>query len=307
MHTFTFDQQVAVVTGGGSGLGQAFCREAARRGMSVVVADIQQDAIDRTTAQLRTVGVPVIGHRTDVSDAQSVAALKDAAVEAFGTVHLVFNNAGVTGGGLVWENAESDWHWLLGVNLHGVINGLRAFTPLMLDAARADRQYRGHIVNTASMAGLLAGVASGLYSVSKHAVLGLSEALYQDLALVTNQVGCSVLCPSYVPTAIGNSDRNRPAALAPADAPTPSQRLAREISSEAVDTGPVSATEVARMTFDAVAEGRFYIYTHPDTLTAVRNRFEHLLAQRNPPLGFEGNASRSARRTRLAEALSQAA
>lgn len=303
----SFKNGVAVVTGGGSGLGKAFCLEAAKRGMNVVVADVQQPAIDATLQELTAIGVRAVGIRTDVSDAKSVQALADSTVKEFGKVNIVFNNAGVTGGGLVWENSEKDWNWLLGVNLLGVINGLRAFTPIMLQNSRSDSAYEGHIVNTASMAGLLAGVASGLYSVSKHAVLGLSEALYQDLALVTEKIQCSVLCPSYVPTAIGSSERNRPDSLAGEGSLTKSQQLAKQISNESVETGPVSAEKVAEITFAAIESGTFYIFTHPGTLTAVKSRFDNIIAAKNPPLGFEGNPTRSARRERLSEALKQAA
>src|SRR5690606_22303177 len=176
-----------------------------------------------------------------------------------------------------------------------------------LQSAQSDLEYEGHIVNTASMAGLLAGVGSGIYSVSKHAVLALSEALYQDLNLVTERVRCSVLCPSYVPTAIGSSERNRPEALASDTPLTPSQKVAKELSQNAIVNGPVSAQRVEEITFEAIQNKQFYIYTHPDTLLAVRNRFDHIVDGRNPPLSFEGNPSRSARRTKLLSALQQSA
>lgn len=300
-----FSGGVAVITGGGSGLGKAFSIFAAARGMKVVLADVQQDALDAAVSELRGSGADAIGVRTDISKATEVQALADAAMNTFGKVNLLFNNAGVTAGGLVWENTEKDWNWLMGVNLYGVIHGLRTFTPLMLQSAASDPNYQGHIINTASMAGLLAGVASGIYSVSKHAVIAVSEALYQDLDLVTDQVHCSVLCPSYVPTAIGNSERNRPDALS-SDAPlTPAQRVAKQISKDSIVAGPVSASRVAEITFDSIERQIFYIYTHPDTLLAVRNRFDNIVAQLNPPLSFEGNPTRSARRTKLIEALRQ--
>lgn len=298
-----FSDGVAVITGGGSGLGKAFSMAAASRGMKIVIADVQLDTLDKAVSELRERGTEVIGVRTDVSKSADVQALADAAMDTFGKVNLLFNNAGVTASGLVWENTERDWEWLLGVNLYGVIHGLRIFTPLMLQAAKADPNYQGHIVNTASMAGLLAGVGSGIYSVSKHAVLGLSEALYQDLNLLTEQISCSVLCPSYVPTAIGNSERNRPQALAATGPLTPAQLVAKQISQESIVTGSVTAEHVAQLTFDAIERQCFYVYTHPDTLLAVRNRFDNIVAQKNPPLSFEGNAKRSSRRTRLMEVL----
>lgn len=298
---------VAVITGGASGLGKAFSHHASAQGMKIVLADVQQDALDSAVDELRADGAEAIGVRTDVSRAGDVQALAEAAMEAYGQVNLLFNNAGVTAGGVVWENSERDWDWLLGVNLHGVVNGLRAFTPLMLQSAQSNPDYEGHIINTASMAGLLAGVGSGIYSVSKHAVLALSEALYQDLNLLTERVRCSVLCPSYVPTAIGSSERNRPEALASDTPLTPSQKVAKELSQNAIVNGPVSAQRVAEITFEAIQNKQFYIYTHPDTLLAVRNRFDHIVDGRNPPLSFEGNPSRSARRTKLLSALQQSA
>lgn len=302
-----FSDGVAVITGGASGLGKAFSNHAAARGMKVVLADVQQDALDAAVKELRESGAEAIGVRTDVSKSADVQALADAAMTTYGQVNLLFNNAGVTAGGVVWENSEKDWDWLLGVNLHGVINGLRTFTPLMLHAAKSVPGYEGHIVNTASMAGLLAGVGSGIYSVSKHAVLALSEALYQDLNLVTERVRCSVLCPSYVPTSIGTSERNRPESLASDTPATPSQRVAKELSVDAIVNGPVSAERVAEITFEAIEQQRFYVYTHPDTLLAVRNRFDHIVVGLNPPLSFEGNPSRSARRTKLLNALKETA
>ena len=186
---------VAVITGGASGFGKEFAKIGAGLGMKLVLADIQQDALDAAVAEFKAQGVDVVGLRVDVSKVEDVQALADLAIKTFGKVNLLFNNAGVGSGGLIWENTERDWDWVLGVNLHGVIHGVRIFTPLMLEAAKKDPSYEGHIVNTASMAGLLNAPAMGIYNVSKHAVVALSESLYQDLSLVTEQVHCSVLCP----------------------------------------------------------------------------------------------------------------
>ena len=199
----------------------------------------------------------------------------------FGAPHLVFNNAGVGSGGLIWENSVQDWEWVLGVNLMGVVHGVRVFTPMMLDAARNDPAWRGHIVNTASMAGLLTPPNMGVYNVSKHAVVSLSETLYQDLSLVSDQVGASVLCPYFVSTGINDSHRNRPGALA-ADKPTRSQLIGQAMISKAVSSGKVTAAEVAQKVFDAVAAGQFYIFSHPQALGAVRTRMEDIVQVRNP-------------------------
>ncbi|EYS92867.1 hypothetical protein CF68_29445 [Cupriavidus sp. SK-4] len=277
-----FSNKVAVITGGASGFGKEFAHNAADLGMKLVLADVQEDALDATVAEFKARNVPVIGLRTDVSRADQVQALADAAIEAFGQVNLLFNNAGVGAGGLIWENSEKDWEWVLGVNLYGVVHGVRIFTPLMLAAAEKDPAYQGHIVNTASMAGLLNPPAMGVYNVSKHAVVALTETLYQDLGLVTEQVRCSVLCPYFVPTGINQSQRNRPADLANQAPPTRSQLVSQALSDKAVGSGKVTAAEVAQLTFDAIRDESFYIYSHPQALAPVRQRFEDIVGQRNP-------------------------
>lgn len=277
-----FSNKVAVITGGASGFGKEFARIGADLGMKLVLADVQEDALDAAVAEFKARNVPVIGLRTDVSRAEQVQALADAAMEAFGQVNLLFNNAGVGAGGLLWENSLQDWEWVLGVNLYGVIHGVRIFTPLMLAAAEKDPSYQGHIVNTASMAGLLNPPAMGVYNVSKHAVVSLSETLYQDLGLVSEQVRCSVLCPYFVPTGINQSQRNRPADLANQAPPTRSQLVSQALSDKAVGSGKVTAAEVAQKTFDAIRADSFYIYSHPQALAPVRQRFEDIVGPRNP-------------------------
>ncbi|HEX3378299.1 MAG TPA: SDR family oxidoreductase [Paraburkholderia sp.] len=278
-----FADKVAVITGAGSGFGREFARLGTKLGMRLVLADVQQDALDETLAEVSAAGGQAIARRVDVAKGDEVDALARATLDAFGGVHLVFNNAGVGGsGGLVWENTERDWQWLLGVNLWGVIHGVRAFTPLMLEQAKREAGYRGHIVNTASMAGLLAPPLMGPYNVSKHAVVALTESLYQDLSLVTQQVACSVLCPYFVPTGIANAQRNRPADLANESPPTLSQRVARALSEKAVSSGKVSAEAVAALVFEAIRDGQFYIYSHPHALNAVKTRAEDIVTPRNP-------------------------
>lgn len=277
-----FEGKVAVITGGASGFGKEFARIGAQLGMKLVLADVQEDALDTTVAEFKAQGVQVIGLRTDVSKAEQVQALANATMTAFGEVHLLFNNAGVGAGGLLWENTEKDWDWVLGVNLYGVIHGVRIFTPLMLAAAQKDPSFQGHIVNTASMAGLLNPPAMGVYNVSKHAVVSLSESLYQDLSLVTEQVHCSVLCPYFVPTGISQSQRNWPAGLSNDAPPTRSQLVSQALSDKAVNSGKVTAADVAQMTFDAIRDESFYIYSHPQALATVRHRMEDIVNQRNP-------------------------
>jgi NAD(P)-dependent dehydrogenase (short-subunit alcohol dehydrogenase family) len=275
-----FQGKTAVLTGAGSGFGLECARIGARLGMNLVLADVQQDALDKAVAEMQACGAPVLGMRVDVSRAEQVEALGAATLARFGAPHLVFNNAGVGAAGLIWENSVQDWEWVLGVNLMGVAHGVRVFTPMMLEAARHDAAWTGHIVNTASMAGLLNAPNMGLYNVSKHAVVSLSETLYQDLALVTDQVSASVLCPFFVPTGITQSERNRPAqATAPL---TRSQLVGQAMTDKAVSSGRVTAAEVAHMVFDAVAQGRFYIYSHPKALGSVQTRLEDVMQARNP-------------------------
>ena len=281
-----FRGKCAVLTGGASGFGLECARIAASLQMNVVLVDVQADALAQAEAELRAAGAIVMARRTDVSDAADMEALAAAVHERFGAPHFVFNNAGVAGGGLVWENTVADWNWLLGVNLWGVVHGVRLFTPMMLAAAKADPTWQGHIVNTASMAGLLTAPNMGIYNATKHAVVALTETLYQDLRLVTDQVGVSVLCPYFVPTAITESQRNRPDCLAGA-APTRSQLIGEAMATKAVRSGKVSAAEVAQNVFDAVAQDRFYIYSHPKALAAVAARMEAIVEGTNPPDPFE--------------------
>lgn len=277
-----FQGKVAVITGGASGFGREFAIIGARLGMKLVLADVQQDALDKTQAELEAQGAQVLAMRCDVRKAEQVQALADATMQKFGAVHLVFNNAGVGSGGLVWENSIADWEWVLGVNLWGVIHGVRTFTPLMLECAKKEPGYEGHIVNTASMAGLLNAPTMGVYNVSKHAVVSLSETLYHDLQLAEAPIGASVLCPYFVPTGISQSHRNRPDDVKEDSAPTASQVAAQAVTQKAVSSGKVTAAEVAERTFDAIRRGQFYIYSHPQALGNVQARMEDIVLQRNP-------------------------
>ena len=276
-----FNGKTAVLTGAGSGFGLECARLAASLGMNLVLVDVQQDALDAAVTELTGRGAQFLPFRLDVSSATAMEAMGRAVYERFGAPHLVFNNAGVGSGGLIWENSVKDWEWVLGVNLMGVVNGVRIFTPMMLDAAKKDPAWQGHIVNTASMAGLLSTPNMGVYNVSKHAVVALSETLYQDLALVTTQISASVLCPYFVPTGIGNSERNRPQAL-DSEKLTRSQMVQNAMTGRAVESGKVSAAEVAQLMFNAIAKDQFYIYSHPKAMQAVQIRLEDIMQARNP-------------------------
>lgn len=276
-----FKGKTAVLTGAGSGFGLECARLGAQLGMRLVLVDVQQDALDQASAEIKATGAEVLSFRLDVSSAEQMDAMGRAVFERFGAPNFVFNNAGVGSGGLIWENSVKDWEWVLGVNVMGVVHGVRIFTPMMLEAAAKDPAWQGHIVNTASMAGLLNPPNMGVYNVSKHAVVALSETLYQDLQLVTDQIGASVLCPFFVATGISQSHRNRPAELA-SSRPTRSQLIQQAMTGKAVGSGKVTAADVAQRVFDAMAANRFYIYSHPQAIHSVQTRLEDILQARNP-------------------------
>jgi len=278
--------KTAVLTGAGSGFGLECARIGAKAGMQLVLVDVQADALAKAAEEARSLGAKqVMACKVDVGNAEAMEKLAAEVQATLGAPHFVFNNAGVGGGGLLWEQSVRDWEWVLGVNLWGVIHGVRLFTPMMLAAAQQDPSWQGHIVNTASMAGLLAPPNMGVYNVSKHAVVSLTETLYQDLRLVTDQVHCSVLCPYFVPTGIANSERNRPDVVDVAGITT-SQKIARAMSQKAVSSGKVTAQDMASKVFAAMADNQFYIFSHPHALGNVRARMEDILEMNNPTDAF---------------------
>ncbi|HEV2430718.1 MAG TPA: SDR family NAD(P)-dependent oxidoreductase [Burkholderiales bacterium] len=270
--------KVAAVTGAASGLGRSMALAFAAEGMDVALADVDQEGLLKTQEGVGGHGVKSTTLRVDVSKAAEVEAFAERTVKELGAVHVVCNNAGVSPLGAVWENTLADWQWILGVNLWGVIHGMRAFTPRLI------AQNEGHIVNTASVAGLISPPGSGAYNVTKHAVVTLSESLYHDLRERGSDVGVSVLCPAYVPTRITESERNRPKELLVSK--KSDQTLAREaMLRKAVASGKISADQVAQAVVAAVKEERFYILTHPRIKGAIRARMEDILeehAPRNP-------------------------
>jgi NAD(P)-dependent dehydrogenase (short-subunit alcohol dehydrogenase family) len=283
----SFAEKTAVITGAGSGLGREFALLGAKLGMRLVLADVQQDALKQTEASAMALGAEVISQVCDVRHGDQVESLAQRAVQRFGSIHLVFNNAGVGAGGLIWESTQHDWEWVLGVNVWGVVHGVRVFTPIMLASEKADPTFQGHIVNTASMAGLLTPPAMGVYNVSKHAVVALTETLYHDLSLIESGLGVSVLCPYFVPTGISQSENVRPSDTKPAEPATRSQQLSQAMLEKAVTAGKVSAAEVAQMTFDAIRARQFYIYSHPQALGNVDRRMQDILHARNPSDPYE--------------------
>ena len=279
-----FAGKVAVITGAGSGFGREFARIGAGLGMKLALADIQPEALAATAAELRGQGAQVLAETVDVSRGADLERLARRTLDAFGAVHLLFNNAGVAAGGLLWEHTAKDWEWLLGVNLWGVIHGVRTFVPIML--AQGDEC---HVVNTASVAGLVSPQLMGVYNVGKHGVVALSETLYQDLRVTGARIGVSLLCPAFVPTGIAQSQRNRPDELRDATAPTASMIASQKASEQAVSSGRISAAAVAQMTFDAIRDNRFYVITHPKILASVELRLNDVIGQRNPsdPFSFK--------------------
>ncbi len=272
-----FADQVADTTGAGSGFGREFALSAAGRGMKLVLADIQPDALEQTQRQLREQGAQVISQVTDVGRYEQVQALAERCLASYGAPQLLFNNAGVAQGGLLWEHDLTDWEWVLRVNLWGVVHGVKAFVPAMVDAGKS-----AHVINTASVAGLLSAPSLGIYNVSKHAVVSLSETLYHDLRLINSPVGISVLCPAFVSTGIDRSERNRPEDLASPSPETESMKQAQAATSKAVRSGRITAPEVSEMTFDAIEQDRFYIITHQNIMPSVKLRLDDVANQRNP-------------------------
>ena len=274
--------RTAVITGAASGFGLETARLAASLGMNVVMADVLDEPLAAAAREIEALGAQVLPFKCDVRHAAEVEALGAATLARFGAPHLVFNNAGVGAGGLIWEHTARDWEWVMGVNVMGVAHGVRVFAPMMLAAEKADPAFEGHIVNTASMAGLVNMPNMGVYNVSKHAVVSLSETLYQDLKLVSERVHAHVLAPYFVPTGIAHSERARPQDAHEDRKATTSQRVAQGLIEKAVAGGRVTAADVAQLVFDALEADRFYIYSHPKALAPVGTRAEDILATRNP-------------------------
>ncbi len=268
--------KVAVVTGGASGIGLALGLAFAAEGMKVVLADIEVDALDKAVAEFPE-GTEVEAVVCDVSDFAQVEALRDQAVERFGAVHVVCNNAGVGTGGLVWEQSLEDWDWVIGVNLMGVVHGVKAFTPLMIE------QGDGHIVNTASMAGLISAPFMSIYNVTKHSVVTLSETLFGDLALSgAAGVGVSVLCPGWVQTRIHEAGRNRPGGELEVEGDE-GQGFA-EVLGQLIASG-LDPAAVAALVVDAIRTRRFYVLTHPNWTPMAGDRFDRILTGQDPSIG----------------------
>ncbi|MSQ20560.1 MAG: SDR family NAD(P)-dependent oxidoreductase [Betaproteobacteria bacterium] len=276
-----FNDRIAVITGGASGLGRAMAERLGQEGMQLMLADVDATALDKTAAALRAAGLTVATQRTDVSRAEDVEALARATLDRYGAVHVVCNNAGVAPLGAVWESTTADWTWGMGVNVWGVIHGVRVFTPILL-AQGTD----GHIVNTASVAGLISPPGMGVYNVTKHAVVALTESLHHDLTRAKARIRCSVVCPAYFPSGIADSERNRPDELQSAPK-TPNQLVMGASMKKAVSSGRLTAADVALQVFRAIEEERFYVITHRAIKAAIEMRMQDILNDRIPtdPMG----------------------
>ena len=272
-----FAGKVAVITGAASGIGRSIAEWCVRADVKVVLADIDEGPLGKAEAELKALGGNVLCVKTDVSKRSDVESLARRAFDAFGSVHLLFNNAGVAAGGAPWEATWNDWEWVIGVDLWGVIHGVKVFTPLMLA-----QNTECHIVNTASSAGLVAGGFSAPYSVTKHAVVALSESLFLTLQQRNLPVKVSVLCPGVVRTNIVNAERNRPAALRNEPVAISPERQAGHAAIEAVLAAGMPPDLVAELVFEAIRKEQFYILTDPGWMDAIRLRTTKLLQMENP-------------------------
>jgi NAD(P)-dependent dehydrogenase (short-subunit alcohol dehydrogenase family) len=273
-----FQDKVAVVTGAASGIGRAVAEKCVREGMKVVLADIEDGALERTVKEFRAIGADaLLPVKTDVSKSAQIEALAQKTLDTYGAVHFVFNNAGVAVGGPIWENTYADWDWIMGVNLWGVIYGVKTFVPIMLK-----QDTEAHVVNTASLAGLMTSANLGAYHVTKHGVVAFSESLYLGLKQQGAKVGVSVLCPGWVRTKINESERNRPADLLnePKEL-TPEDQERRDFSRQIIEAG-IPPEEVANQVFAAMSEEKFYILTHPDMNMLIQMRMQNILSGENP-------------------------
>jgi NAD(P)-dependent dehydrogenase (short-subunit alcohol dehydrogenase family) len=270
--------KVAVVTGGASGIGRAIAERLAAEGMKLVLADIEEGALATAQKEMEAQGATVLAVPTDVSQPSEVEALAKKSVDAFGAVHVLCNNAGVgPPGGPLWERSVADWQWVLGVNLWGVIHGVRVFVPIM-----REQDTEGHIVNTASAAGLVSVPWMGIYNVTKHAIVTLSETLHHELTLSGTKLKVSVLCPAWVNTALADSDRNRPAELTDAYQTKSPQSEMVEMALRGFLASGLPSEQVADEVLDAIRDERFYILTHPEANEEIKARMDDILKGRNP-------------------------
>ena len=272
-----FKNKVAVITGGASGLGLAMAKRFGQEGMKIMLGDIEHESLGRALKELSELDIEAHGVYCDVSKSEDVESLAKRTLEHFGGVHVLCNNAGVAPSGLIWEHSTKDWEWAMGPNVWGVIHGIRVFTPILLK-----QNEDAHIVNTASVAGLMSFNGMGLYCATKHVVVTMTECLYHDLMNTSDRVSCSVLCPAYVPTKISESERNRPSNLKDDRVKSEDELNREENLRKAVASGKISADQVAEQVLKSIKEDRFYILTHPQIKPAIEKRYEDILSEAQP-------------------------
>jgi NAD(P)-dependent dehydrogenase (short-subunit alcohol dehydrogenase family) len=275
--------KVAVVTGAASGIGAAIAERCAYEGMKVVLADIDDESLASTERVLKSTGVNTLSVICDVSKESDIRSLAEKTLEAFGEVQLLFNNAGVAAGTVLWENTAADWQWALGVNLWGLINSTKTFVPIMLK-----QNNECHIINTASIAGLTASPGNGIYSVTKHAIVNFSETLYYELKLANSQIDVSVICPGFVRTRLMDSERNRPIELRNSPESinySPRKQMIDQMLRDGVMKG-IPPEQVAEYVFDAIQKKKFYILTHKESKVLIKQRMDDILNEKNPTIYF---------------------
>jgi len=278
--------KVAVVTGAASGIGRALASCFAREGMKVVLADIAAGDLEVVEGELAAQGTETLAVRTDVGKEADVRALAEQTLDRFGAVDVLCNNAGVFTGGLSWQSPRQDYQWLIDVNVWGVIHGVRVFVPIMLG-----QESEAHIVNTASMAGLTNGPYTAVYTMTKHAVVGYSEALYHDLVMTGAKIGVSVLCPELIQTRIADARRNRPADLAGAEFQSPERELVEQsLRRLSVEQG-VDPLVIAERTLSAIRDNRFYILSDDGWRRSCEVRLEDVRLARNPTFSIATESS----------------
>ncbi len=278
-----FRDKVAVITGGASGIGRGIAQHCVQEGMKVVIADIEEPALIETDKALKAIGGDVRAVRTDVSKAGDIERLGQKTIEMFGAVHMLFNNAGVSGAGrpgiTIWENTLDDWEWVMGINLWGVIHGIRVFVPIMLK-----QQTECHIVNTASVSAFTSGPVPGTYQMTKHAVASLTETLYLELKRQGAPIGVSLLCPGFTRTRIFETERNRPGGPRNLQTDIPQTPEGQAMRKLVLDLLPnaMSPDECAKKVFDAIRQNSFYIFPEPKYKEDIQQRMENILQGKAP-------------------------
>lgn len=278
-----FKNKVALVTGAASGIGAAIAERCAYEGMKVVLADIDKEALINTENVLKSTGAETLSVVCDVSKETDMDLLAEKAINNFGQVNLLFNNAGVAAGTILWRNTSADWKWVLGVNLWGLINSTKVFVPVMLK-----QNNECHIINTASLAGLTSAPGNGVYSVTKHAIVNFSETLYYELKLAKSKIDVSVICPGFVNTRLSDAERNRPIELKntlESAKPSPQKQKAEEMFRSGVANG-MAPELIADKVFDAIKKKKFYIITHEGSKKLIKQRMEDILNEKNPTIYF---------------------